>query len=286
MVRLKETINNQNYKQVHSQPHQIKEIISCFPIGEPIEHCSEPNTDITLKSVILGYEINGPIIFALNKIDSIINTNHESIISINIDKKDYVYARVTSFCIILPGTAGEECTFKNQHNPSLNVSEQLHIHNSITITAPYQQHGIINLKTKVRGSILPNSGHYRSHTLILLDATMAELDINEQSNNYRINTKIATTINLNESKQAHNCMMTNYSEISAQITFKSNSKLAKTLKPQNTFKLTIKIEAPHKAYILGIMVIRVNDESAIISFNNIISRNQIRAFAWYRCASP
>ncbi len=100
----------------------------------------------------------------------------------------------------------------------------------------------------------------------------------EQRNNYRINTHIATSISLNESKQTHNCLMTNYSEKGAQINFKHNSQFAKTLKPKNTYTLTIKIEALHKTFMFSGVVMRVNADPAVITFTDIISNNHKQNF--------
>ena len=261
-----------------SSPQQFQDIINYFPIGEQVDYYPEYQTNLTMQSIILGYEINGHVIFSRNQVEFLTGKNDAWLICVYINEKRYEYTHITSFCIVLPGKAGEEYKLNYLNKASLGPRGQFRTGNSITMMARHQNRGIIHLETTVRESILQKSGYYRNHQLALLEATATSLDISEQRNHHRINTKIPITLSIRDNPQTYNCLMTDYSEVGSQISFNQEDKLAHELKPGDHFKLTLQLDKLHKTFVIGGVILRKQEGAAILTFQDIISEGNQKSF--------
>lgn len=261
-----------------SSPQQIQEIIAYFSIGEQVDYYPEYQTDLTMKSIILGYEINGHVIFARNQIEFLIGKSNAQLITVHINEKTHEYTLVTSFCLLLPGKAGEEYKLNYLNKASLGPRGQFRPGNAITMMARHQSRGIIHLETTVRETILPKSGYYRNHQLVLLEVTATSLEITEQRDHHRISTKIPIKISIQGKPQIHNCLMTDYSEVGAQISFNQNDPLAQELKSGDRFQLTLQLDELHKTFVIGGVIMRNQKERAVLSFQDIISEGSQKSF--------
>lgn len=261
-----------------SRPQQIQEIIAYFSIGERVDYYPEYQTNLTMQSIILGYEINGHVIFARNQIEFLVGKNNAQLITVHINEKIHEYTQVTSFCLLLPGKAGEEYKLNYLSKASLGPRGQFRPGNAITMMARHQSRGIIHLETTVRESILPKSGYYRNHQLVLLEVTATSLEITEQRNHHRISTKIPIKISLRGKPQIYNCLMTDYSEIGAQISFNQSDPLTQELKSGDRFQLTLQLDGLHKSFVIGGVIMRNQKERAVLSFQDIISEGNQKSF--------
>lgn len=258
--------------------HQLKEIISYFPIGDRVKYYPEFQPEMTMESIVLGYEINGQIIYSQNHIDILHNAEDKGHIRLTANGEQMEYNRVSSFCILLPGKAGEEYKLNILNKAALGSRGQFRNGNTITLVARYQERGAIMVETSVRESIMPKEGYYRNHQLALLEVLATSLEISEQRTHYRLSCNLPAKLELRANQQLYQCVLVNYSEVSAQIKLNSDVPLLKLMKIGDRLTLTLKLDPVHRTFVIGGYVMRCQDDHIIMSFQDILVHGEFQPF--------
>ncbi len=274
MTKLHTFVNN-NAQLI---PH-IKEIVSYFPIGESIDYYPEFKSNMTMRTIILGYEINGHIMHAQNQLEIIIGTRGKCFITLHSDDKEYEFSQVDSFCILLPGKAGEEYKLNFPSKASLGSRGQFRNGNAITLVNRHHVRGMVMLETHVRESVLPKTGYYRNHQMVLLDAQSSSLEYKEQRTHHRLSTHLPVKLQLSQDSESYDCVLANYSEAHLQIKYNRDEALEKLLKAGVTVILTLKLDHLYKTYVIGASILRNHKDSTVLTMREILDEGRSRNFS-------
>lgn len=256
---------------------QLKDIVSYFPIGDRISYYPEYQADMTMQSLVLGYEINGHIIYTQNQLEIITGRDKEGFVILHLEE-EREFSRIDSFCILLPGQAGEEYKLNFLNKAALGSRGQFRNGNAITLVARYQEQGVIVMESSVRESILPKDGYYRNHRLVKLDVIASSLEISEQRTHHRLQTNIPIKLQHNTKQQHYPCILGNYSEVSAQIRFSHDTEPSKHFKTGDQLTVTLKLDKLHRTFVIGGSVMRVNHDNLILTLQQILVDGKLKPF--------
>jgi len=271
--------HNDNFPNTQSVSiKQLKEIVSYFPIGDRVKYFPEYQPEMTMESIVLGYEINGHIIYSQNRLDILHNAEDKAHITLHVDGQELEFNKILSFCVLLPGKAGEEYKLNFLSKASLGSRGQFRNGNTITLIARYQERGAIMVETSVRESILPKDGYYRNHQLVLLDVLATSLEISEQRTHHRLMCNMPIKLELMANQQLYNCILVNYSEVSAQIRFNPDVLPTKILAVGDRLTMTLKLDQLHRTFIIRGSVMRCCEDNIIMSLQEVLVSGEFQPF--------
>lgn len=269
-------LNNPHPRAVNIK--QLKEIVSYFPIGDRVKYFPEYQPEMTMESIVLGYEINGHLVYTQNRLDILHNAEDKGRITLHIDNQDLEFTKIHSFCVLLPGKAGEEYKLNFLSKASLGSRGQFRNGNTITLIARYQERGAIMVETSVRESILPKDGYYRNHQLVLLEVLATSLEISEQRTHHRLICNMPIKLELTANQQLYNCILVNYSEVSTQIRFNPDIPVSNILKVGDHLTMTLKLDQLHRTFVIRGCVMRCSEDNIIMLLQEILVGSEFQPF--------
>lgn len=244
---------------------QFKEINQHLAIGQRLDYYPEFQEHMSMQSIILGYEINGHYIYSQNQLEFSSTNSGAPKLSINSNKSSHDCLQINTFCIILPGNTGEEKKLDYPSKASLGRRGQFRNGNNITLVARQTEHGVITLESSVRESLQPKDGYYRGHMLTLLEIFSPDLLFRDQRTHHRIKTRLPIQVQISEKEAAHPCLLSDYSELHAQIQFGEDSSLLQQLKENQAIIVTIKLEQSRRTFVISARIMRKQRSSIVIN---------------------
>lgn len=257
---------------------QIKDIYYNFPIGTRVDYYPEFQEHMLMQSIVLGYEINGHHIYTQNQLKFTSTATGTPKLSINTANDHLDLLQASNFCLILPGNTGEENKLDYPSKASLGRRGQFRNGNNISLIARHSDQGVVTLESCVRESIQPKDGYYRGHTLALLEIFMPELLFRDQRTHHRIKTRLPIQIQLKQGDKPHPCLLSDYSELHAQIEFSEDSEIFNHLKEGDTAILTLKLEQSHRSFVISANIARKQQNSVVIAMKKILTNGDFKAF--------
>lgn len=257
---------------------ELKDIVSYFPIGQHVKYYPEYQTQMTMESIVLGYEINGHMIYSQNHLEVTGGAEQGGRIILHLEDKERELSKVDSFCIILPGKAGEEYKLNFLSKASLGSRGQFRNGNTITLVARYQERGVITMETSVRESVIPKEGYYRNHQLALLQVEATSLEVSEQRTHHRLMCNLPVEIQVVAKEQSHSCILVNYSEVSAKIKFNSDVALKSLLNEGDRLIMNLTLDQGHRTFVIGGSVMRCHQDSIVMTLQDIMVDGELRPF--------
>jgi len=233
---------------------------------------------MVMQSIILGYEINGHHIYSQNQFKLSTTNSGTAKLSILCEDNNHDCLQVNSFCILLPSNTGEENKLDYPSKASLGRGGQFRNGNNITLIARQANHGIITLESSVRESIQPKDGYYRGHRLALLEIFSPDLLFRDQRTHHRIKTRLPIQLQTSEDGKAYPCLLSDYSELHAQIKFGTESSLLKQLKEKQTIIITLKLEQSHRTFVIAASVMRKQQSSIVINMEKTFQNGKFVPF--------
>jgi hypothetical protein len=257
---------------------KIKKLIEHFPIGERIDYYPEYQENLLLPSIILGYEINGHPIYSKNQIRFGSTKSGTEQLTLVFSDSQHDCLKINTFCIILPGNAGEENKLDYPRKASLGKLGQFRNGNSITLVARGEDHGVVSLDSQVRESVQPKEGFYRGHLLTLLQVFSPQLSFRDQRTHHRIKTRLPLKLQLSIEEPFHTCLLMDYSELHAQVEIGNNPQLLDQLKPQRRIIISMKLEHSRRTFVISAEVVRKQNSTIIIVMQQILNNGHFEPF--------
>jgi len=257
---------------------QIKDITHNFPIGGRIDYYPEYQEHMLMQSIVLGYEINGLRIYSQSHLTFNSTGTGTPKLSINTENDHQDCLQASNFCLMLPGNTGEENKLDYPSKASLGRRGQFRNGNNITLITRQSDQGVVTLESSVRESIQPKDGYYRGHMLAMLEVFSPELLFRDQRTHHRIKTRLPIQIQLNKDSTPQPCLLSDYSELHAQIEFGEDSELHSQLKENTPLILTIKLEHSHRTFIIAANIMRKHPHSIVITMEKIFNNGSFEPF--------
>ncbi len=257
---------------------QIKDITQNFPIGARIDYYPEYQEHMLMQSIILGYEINGLYIYSQNLLKFAATGTGTPKLSIETTTDSQDYLQASNFCLILPGNTGEENKLDYPSKASLGRRGQFRNGNNITLIARHPDQGIATLESSVRESTQPKDGYYRGHMLTLLEIFSPELLFRDQRTHHRIKTRLPAQIRLKQGDKGYPCLLSDYSELHAQIEFGDDSEVFSQLSENNPIIVTLKLENSHRTFVIQATITRKQPRSIVIAMEKILNNGDFKNF--------
>jgi len=257
---------------------QFKEITQHLPIGQRIDYYPEFQEHMLMQSIVLGYEINGHHIYSQNQLKLSTTNSGTSKLSIISEDSSHDCLQINSLCIMLPSNTGEENKLDYPSKASLGRRGQFRNGNNITLMARQADHGITTLESSVRESIQPQDGYYRGHRLALLEIFSPDLLFRDQRTHHRIKTRLPILLQTSEHEIALPCLLSDYSELHAQIQFGEESKALQQLEENQTVIVTLKLEELCRTFVISARIMRKQHSSIVINMEKTLHNGIFEPF--------
>jgi len=179
---------------------------------------------------------------------------------------------------MLPGNTGEENKLDYPSKASLGRRGQFRNGNNITLVARQSERGVVTLESSVRESMQPRDGYYRGHMLALLEIYSPKLLFRDQRTHHRIKTRLPIQLQTSENGEAYPGLLSDYSELHAQIQLGEDSLLLKQLKENQTIIVTIKLEQSDRTFVVCASIMRKQQSSIIINLKKTLQNGTFEPF--------
>jgi len=257
---------------------QVMDIATYFPIGGRVTYYPEYQSDLTMESVILGYEINDHQVYLQNQLEIVTAANGGGGITLLLPNKEYQYSEIESFSVLLPGNAGEEGKLSYPRKASLGARGQFRNGNSIMLVARYQDSGVIMLETSVRESVVAREGVYKGHQLALLEVLASTLEIKEQRTQLRLKTSAPIRVRYKNEDKETQALLIDYSELNVQIDFGTDNPLLSKVQVGAKIRFTLNLDNINRQYDLGGTISHKRNTCIVVSIESIMDQNEERSF--------
>ncbi len=255
----------------------LVELTDCFPIGNRVDYFPEYQPQMTMQSIILGYEINGHLVYRQNQLESL-TTQQRGQITLHSEEKQHTYSTVNSFCLIVPAKAGEEGKLNYPSKAALGSLGQFRNGNAISLTARYKNSGVVTVECNVRESHQPSEGVYRGHRLAMLEVVATSLEMKEQRTHHRLLTNVPVIIDALPALGGQEAFLVDFSELSVQIEVTPESPLLATAEAGVHINFSLKLEHPQRTFVIGGQIIRKSGTHIIVTMQEILEQEEFRPF--------
>ena len=187
-------------------------------------------------------------------------------------------AKIDSFCFILPAKAGEEGKLNYPSKAALGNMGQFRNGNAITLTARYQNSGMVTVESTVRESYIPKEGIYRNHRMAMLEVISTSLEIKEQRTHHRLCTNVPVTVGAKPDISNQAGFLVDYSEITVQIELEQGSKLSKQAKAGMRILFSLELDALHRKFVVSGEILRKKGTNIIVTMQEILEDEKLRSF--------
>jgi len=248
----------------------VKDIFDYFPIGSGVDYYPEYQTAMTMQSVVLGYEINGHLIFKQQQIVLDLHSGQKARLTLKLDHGDINETHLHSFGILLPANAGEEYKLDFISKSSLGSRGQFRNGNSISLIARMESKGVATLETTVRESTLAKDGFFKGHRLVILDVISSSLEFAEQRTQYRVNTRIPVKIKTADAAgSALAALLCDFSEQFLKIKVSNDERMPSALSLDATVTISLVLENIRKTYEISGRIKRAEKGHILLQLQRI-----------------
>lgn len=253
---------------------RLKEIIGFFPIGTKVQYCPMFMEKILLDSIILGYSINGHIVYSDNEYD-LHNADNKTSFTIYVNRQKKTIQDVVSFDFVVPNDKSGLSKLDLISKAALGKQGQFAKNKDIAlISGSAAQRGVAEINTYVKKTIKLKDGFYANHEVVLLEALPHSFTTRDQRHHARIDTNIPITLNAKNSDSHYECFIKDFSEDSFRISFNPSAGLNLDTFLGKKVTLNIGDNNRGKTYILSGAITRVNQGNIVVILEGIKKGHQ------------
>lgn len=200
------------------QPGAVCRLMRLFPIGTKVRFYPEYRKEITLDSVIIGYVINGEMVYS---VQGLVCDKDSGPIAFSDQTRMHSYSRIDSFRIMVPAVNQAEQKLDYSRREELQKIGGLSPGNTITLISERQGQQIPVLETTVQKRSMLNQGFYAGTTVAMLDVDISTLKLTDQRAHVRLQTNMPVSVQYYDGPNSNlvNCTMLDFSECSLRLKF-------------------------------------------------------------------
>jgi len=259
--------NVQEIKPREPVKHWLADVMRNFSIGDEVRYFPEYKDETVLPSIILGYSVNGHIIYIQDQV-SIETVQGESIIVIIDDHGRHEIYEVHTFCFMLPND--EKTSGLNyEARAELGTRGQFTRGNHITMLANSGDSGSPMVESNVLKIQPMKDGYYAREQLVFLKVIPDTLKTIDNRRYCRVKSQIPVTLRLTKNDQPHRCLLLDFSEGAARVKSVEDDNFTERLTIGQKVVLNIELPKLHKSFGIGGHVKIKRENSAVISFDTI-----------------
>lgn len=259
--------NVQEIKPRESVKHWLADVMRCFSIGDDIRYFPEYKDDTVLASIILGFSVNGHIVYIQDQVN-VETVNGESIIVITDDHGRHEIYEVHTFCVMLPND--EKTSGLNyEARAELGTRGQFTRGNHITMMANNGESGSPVIEANVLKIQPMKDGYYAKEQLVFLKVIPDTLKTVDNRQYCRVKSQIPVTLQLAKNDQPHRCLLLDFSEGATRVKSVEEDNFTERLTIGQKVVIHIELPKVNKSFVIGGHVKIKRENSAIISFDNI-----------------
>jgi hypothetical protein len=255
------------------QPGALCRLMRLFPIGAKVRFYPEYRKEIMLDSVIIGYAINGELVYS---VQGLVCDKDSGPMAFSDQTKLHSYSRIQSFRIIVPAANQSEAKLDYHRREELHKIGGLTPGNTITLISERQGQHLPVLETTVQKRALLSQGYYAGITVAMLDVSIETLKLTDQRVHVRLQTNMPVSVQYYDGPDSNlvNCTMLDFSECSLRIKFAEGFPVESM--PHADEDLILSFHLPDRAGNLSLVgnVFRVEGDAAVVMLKGSLGNNQ------------
>lgn len=258
---------------------KVEEFVRFFPIGTRIRYSPEFQISTKIESLILGYRINGNIVFEAHALKFNVRQGVLSL-TVKTDRGMDEVKLVNDFCFILPHQYRSEVDFGTDFGDSDQMREKK--------VNDFRRGGMLRLMNKGLDGKVPSvdatvlmtlgvaQGVYANTRVVLLVPDEESFLLMDQRVFHRVYTHIPATVAVDVSGPRYQCTLLDFSERYLRLSMDASPKFAAGLREGTKIFVLIEGEQPSQTILLGGQIYRKRAVNCVIALTHILKDNRLQ----------
>jgi len=262
----------------------VSQVIEHFPVGMRMQYFPEYQKSIKLETIIVGYSINGHLIYS-NKDISVTTRQGQRGFQAMIQGSPVFLDRISNFCLLVPKLIRQAVDMqrkKGSNKPGEELVER-QVNDFVTgnsITLFYRStpaKGILQLDTTVKRTVVLKEGLYPKKPLAVLQPLLETFECVDIRTMARIDTEIPTQLFISKDDEGQFCLIQDFSEKFIRIQIEEKHKrLLQSIAPGRKVVLKVNPESKKGNLMLQGQVFRVRKNNVIISLETLLKKGRFQ----------
>lgn len=258
---------------------RVEEYIRFFPIGTRIRYSPEFQISTKIESLILGYRINGYIVFEAHALRFNVKEGALALLLRTERGMDEITV-VSDFCFILPHQYRSEVDFGADFGDQELMREKK--------VNDFRRGGMLRLMNKGLDGKVPSvdatvlmtlgvaQGVYANTRVVLLVPDEDSFLLMDQRVFHRVYTHIPATVAVDVSGPRYQCTLLDFSERYLRLSMDDSPKFAAGLRESAKIFVLIEGDQPSQTILLGGQVYRKRGANCVIALTHILKDNRLQ----------
>ena len=194
----------------------IKSLVDCFRIGSRIRFHREYEDAIVMESIIIGYCIEGQLIFQPKQV---VIKRDDAGVSISVKTKNGIetYSRLSEFFLLLPADVDLESQLDTDSRATLGKRGPFVKGNFLKLMSFQPGQDNLCCEAIVNRNMKMNSGLYAGRAVTQLELCLGTVEVFEPRCEARVNTALPVNLHVNDEREFLEAEMLDFSETAIRI---------------------------------------------------------------------
>lgn len=264
---------------VHVPIERVEEFTRYFPIGTRLRYTPEFQVSTKIETIILGYRINGHLIFETHNLAFGFNQGFLTF-SMRTDRGVQPVSSVNDFCFVLPHQFRSEVDFGGGFGDVDRAKEKK--------VNDFRRGAVIQLMNKGTDGRVPTVQTQVAQTLAIADGVYANLRVvlltpepdsfalMDQRAFHRVYTQIPGTATVDVNGPRYKCMVQDFSERYLRFDLSESPEFAATLREGAKLFVVIEGEGAVQTILVGGQVYRRRETMCILALTHMLKDKRLQ----------
>lgn len=246
---------------------RMKMLAEHFPIGKKVRYYPEYQRDIVFQTIIIAYRVNEHYVYSREAIQKDGDGMPRAFL-IGEKKARLPLDEVRRLQLMVPDTTDMERSLDYARRATLGRNGQFVRGNTITLIAETCRNGIPSVDTQVDSRFHMKEGPYTDNHMILLRPDLDTLQIADQRQKTRVQSRIPVNLYLKDDAPPVACILGDFSDVSLRLTTPPGQAMP-AMRLNDKVVVVINLGDAASTYRVKGMVFRVSADSCVIKLRQI-----------------
>jgi hypothetical protein len=250
------------------------EILRHFPIGSKVLYAPEAKRELRLESILLGYDINGHLVYSRNELSREIGASR-AVLRVHRGGEDLALEEIKSFHMLIPHQPRSEIDFpplgKDEPESKLVQKRVNDFERGAWVTlicySPYGK--VPNIGTLVTSTRTLAAGPYANHRVVILDPVPNTLSYADKRRHQRLRTNLPIHVQLSLEGGRVPCVLEDSSERFLRVRMPAEEVEARGVSAGEPIFLALELTPGADTVLLQGLVFRRRTESLVVELKAI-----------------
>lgn len=246
---------------------RMKMLAEHFPIGKKVRYYPEYQRDIVFQTIIIAYRVNDHYVYSREAIQK--DGDGMPLAFLVGEKKARLpLDGVRRLQLMVPDTTDMERSLDYARRATLGRNGQFVRGNTITLIAETCRNGIPSVDTQVDNRLHMKEGPYTDNHMILLRPDLDTLQIADQRQKARVQSRIPVNLYLKDDAPPVACILGDFSDVSLRLTAPPGQTMP-AMRLNDKVAVVINLGDAASTYRIKGVVFRVSADSCVIKLRQL-----------------